>query len=171
MEKIFHRSSGFQIRTVVEIPFCNRQQHGSDFDLDRARTRCVNYGLDLLGTYSEILVGSLGRRMTACMNNLKNHISDIEYCDNCGHIVYVRKDGTKGQFNVRSYEAMEDALEALQQGSYKKFLENPVWVDQTLKALLNDTEHHQVDLKEFKYSELVSLLCEAHVAAFQSIPF
>ena len=171
MEKIFHRSNGFEIRTIVEIPFCNKQQHGSDFDLDYARTRCISYGLDLLGTYSEIIMSSLVHRMTACMNNLKNHFNDIEYCDECGHIVYVRKDNTRGQFNVPSYEAMQDAIKALQQSSYKEFLENPVWVDQTLKALLNDTEHHQVDLKEFKYSELISLLCEAHVATFAPISF
>jgi hypothetical protein len=55
---------------------------------------------------------------------------------------------------------MKDALVALRNGKYKSFVENKCWIDQTLKALLNDTEMHHEDKGSFKYSELISLLCE-----------
>lgn len=152
--------NGINLNLTVNIPFCNKQQHGSDFDIDRARTRCINYSLDLIGAYSPILIASLMRRMQACEQNLIRHLDDIEYADNCGHIVYVRKDKTRGSFNVPSFNAMKDAVKALSQSQFKLFLENKLWIDQTLKALLNDTEMHHEDKGCFKYSELISLLCE-----------
>ena len=162
--------NGINLNLTVNIPFCNKQQHGADFDLDRARTRCINYSLDLIGAYSGLLIGTLQRRLQACQINLLNHLNDIEYSDICGHIVYVRKDGTRGQFNTSSFEQMKNAVKALQQSEFKAFVQNKIWIDQTLKALLNDTEQHHDDLKEFKYSELISLLCELQTSeslAFQ----
>lgn len=144
----------------IGINYCNKQKGGSDFDIDKMRQRSVNYSMDLVGAYSPILIASLERRMQACEQNLIRHLDDIEYSDNCGHIVYVRKDKTRGNFNVPSFNAMRDALVALRNGKYKSFLENKIWIDQVLKALLNDTEMHHEDMKGFKYSELVSLLCE-----------
>lgn len=152
--------NGIQVSTVININFCNKQKHGSDFDIDAMRRRSMGYSLDLLGTYSPILIASLERRMEACERNLLNHINDIEYADECGHIVYVRKDRTRGGFNVPSYNAMKDCVKALRQSQFKSFFENKGWVDQTLKALLNDTEMHHEDKGPFKYSELITLLCE-----------
>lgn len=144
----------------IGINYCNKQQHGSDFDIDSARQRGKGYALDLIGAYSPILIASLERRMQACEQNLIRHLNDIEYADDCGHIVYVRKDKTRGSFNVSSFNAMKDAVKALSQSQFNSFFENKIWIDQTLKALLNDTEQHHEDMKCFKYSELISLLCE-----------
>lgn len=171
MKKVEITSNGIQIVVEKNISFCNKQQHGSDFDLDRARTRCVEHCKGIIEMYSDILIGTLTRRMNACMLHLELHLDDIEYADNCGHIVWKRKDGTTGQFNVKGYKAMEQAIKALKQGCFGEFLEKPVWIDQTIKALLNDSVDNHKDLKEYKYSELVSLLCEAHTAAYQPIPF
>ena len=152
--------NGIQMMCQIGINYCNKQQHGSDFDLDAMRQKSKNYALDLIGAYSSILIASLERRMQACEQNLIRHLDDIEYADNCGHIVYVRKDKTRGSFNVPSFNAMKDAVKALSQSQFKSFFENKCWIDQTLKALLNDTEMHHEDMKGFKYSELISLLCE-----------
>lgn len=162
-EKITICSNGIQIRKIIDIPFCNKQQHGADFDLDKIRQRSIAYSLDLLGSYSKLLIASLERRIRACKENLLNHLNDIEYADECGHIVYVRKDGTRGNFNVPSYKAMEDAVKALKMSCFKDFLSNNFWIDQTLKALLNDTKYNPVDIQPFKYSELITLLCESHI--------
>jgi hypothetical protein len=124
------------------------------------RQRSKGYALDLIGAYSPILIASLERRMQACEQNLIRHLDDIEYADNCGHIVYVRKDKTRGNFNIPSFDTMKDAVAALHKSQFKSFLENKCWIDQTLKALLNDTEMHHEDKGCFKYSELISLLCE-----------
>ena len=163
--------NGIQMSLTIGINYCNKQQHGSDFDIDSARTRCINYSLDLIGAYSGLLIGTLQRRMQACEQNLIRHLDDIEYADNCGHIVYVRKDRTRGQFNIPSFEAMKNAVKALQQSEFKAFVQNKIWIDQTLKALLNDTEQHHDDLKEFKYSELISLLCELQANPAEPIAF
>lgn len=152
--------NGIQMMCQIGINYCNKQQRGSDFDLDAMRKKSVNYSTDLIGTYSPILIASLKRRMQACEENLIHHLDSIEYADNCGHIVYVRKDKTRGGFNVPSFNAMKDAIKALSQSEFKSFLENKCWIDQTLKALLNDTEMHHEDKGCFKYSELISLLCE-----------
>jgi hypothetical protein len=152
--------NGIQMENKISISYCNKQQYGSDFDIDRMRQRSVDYSMDLIGAYSPILIASLKRRMGACEENLIRHLSDIEYADNCGHIVYVRKDKTRGNFNVPSFNAMKDAVKALSQSQFKSFLENKFWIDQVLKALLNDTEMHHEDKGCFKYSELISLLCE-----------
>jgi len=152
--------NGIQMMCQIGINFCNKQKSGSDFDIDSARMRSKNYALDLIGTYSPILIASLERRMQACEQNLINHLNDIEYADNCGHIVYVRKDGTRGSFNVPSFKAMKSCVKVLHQSQFKSFFENKCWIDQTLKALLNDTEQHHEDKGTFKYSELISLLCE-----------
>jgi hypothetical protein len=144
----------------IGINYCNKQKKGSDFDIDRARERSKGYALDLIGAYSPILIASLERRMQACEQNLIRHLDDIEYVDDCGHIVYVRKDKTRGSFNICSFNAMKDATKALSQSQFKSFFENKFWIDQTLKALLNDIEMHHEDKGCFKYSELISLLCE-----------
>ena len=152
--------NGIQMNVQIGINYCNKQQHGSDFDIDKMRQRSVGYSMDLVGAYSPLLIASLERRMQACEQNLIRHLDDIEYADNCGHIVYVRKDKTRGGFNVPSFNAMKDAVKALHQSQFKAFLENKFWIDQVLKALLNDTEIHHEDKGCFKYSELISLLCE-----------
>ena len=152
--------NGIQMNVQIGINYCNKQQHGSDFDIDAMRQRSKGYALDLIRAYSPILIASLDRRMRACEENLIRHLDDIEYADNCGHIVYVRKDKTRGGFNVCSFNAMKDAIAALHKSQFKAFFENKCWVDQTLKALLNDTEMHHEDKGCFKYSELISLLCE-----------
>jgi len=152
--------NGIQMECKIGINYCNKQQKGSDFDLDAMRQRSVGYSIDLIGVYSSILIASLERRMQACEQNLIRHLDDIEYADNCGHIVYVRKDKTRGSFNIRSFNAIKDAIKALSQSQFRSFVKNKFWIDQTLKALLNDTEMHHEDKGCFKYSELVSLLCE-----------
>jgi hypothetical protein len=152
--------NGIQMICQIGINYCNKQKGGSDFDIDAMRQRSKDYALDLIEAYSPILIASLERRMQACEQNLIRHLNDIEYADNCGHIVYVRKDKTRGNFNVPSFNAMKDAVKALSQSQFKSFLENKFWIDQVLKALLNDTEMHHEDKGCFKYSELISLLCE-----------
>ena len=171
MKKVEITESGIQLSIIKNIDFCNKQQHGSDFDIDRARTCCVEYSKGIIEAYVDTLIASLTRRMNACIVHLELHLDDIEYADNCGHIVWKRHDGTRGQFNVPSYKVMEEAVHLLKQGKFGEFLENPSRIDQTLKALLNDPVDNHKDLKEYKYSELVSLLCEAHTAAYQPIPF
>jgi hypothetical protein len=111
------------------------------------------------------MIASLERRMRACQENLVRHLNDIEYSDECGHIVYRRKDGSTGTFNVPSFNNMKDAVTALKQSKWHEFKDNPFWIDQTLKALLNDTEQDHSDIGKLKYSDLVSFLCEAHITA------
>ena len=144
----------------IQIPFCNKQK-GSDFDIDKSRKRAEAYLFDLIGSFSTRIIASLERRMRACQENLIRHLDDVEYSDDCGHIVYRRKDGSTGSFNVPSFNAMKDAVKALKQSCWRDFSNHPIWIDQTLKALLNDTEQDHSDCGKLKYSDLVSFLCEA----------
>lgn len=134
---------------------------GSDFDLDKARQRGIALMMDIIGAFSPRIIASLERRMQACQRNLLNHLEDIEYNDG-QQICWRRKDGTGGDFNIPSFEAMQDCVKALEKSDFKVFCTKKLWIDQTLKALLNDTEQDHSDMGGFRYSQLVSILCELH---------
>ena len=160
---VFPENKYTEMNLTVQIPFCNKQQHGSDFDLDRERKKAESYLFDLIGSFSKRIIASLERRMKACQENLIKHLDDVEYSDEWGHIVYARKDGSHGTFNVPSFNLMQDAVKALKQSDWKGFTSNHWFIDQTLKALLNDTEQDHSDAGCFKYSDLVSAICELHL--------
>jgi hypothetical protein len=149
----------------VQIPFCNKQK-GADFDIDKSRKRAEAFLFDLIGSFAPRIIASLERRMRACQENLIRHLDDVEYSDECGHIVYRRKDGSTGTFNVPSFNTMKEAVTALKQSHWRAFKDNPFYIDQAIKALLNDTEQDHSDCGKLKYSDLVSFLCEAHLNGF-----
>ena len=158
----FNRENkNIEMQMTIQIPFCNKQKE-QDFDIDKSRKRAEAFLFDLIGTFSARMIASLERRMRACQENLIRHLDDVEYADECGHIVYRRKDGSTGTFNVPSFKLMQDAVKALRQSDWRGFKNNEGFIDQTLKALLNDTEQDHSDIGVLKYSDLVSFLCEAH---------
>lgn len=142
---------------------------GSDFDLDKVRQRGIALMMDIIGAFSPRIIASLERRMQACQRNLLNHLEDIEYNDGM-HICWRRKDGTGGDFNVPSFKAMQDAVKALEHSCFREFCTKKVWIDQTLKALLNDTEQDHSDCGGFRYSQLVSVLCELQACPIECMP-
>ena len=135
---------------------------GSDYDLNKQRMESKEYSRKLLRVYKDILIGSLTRRMQTCLHNLANHLEDIIYADEKGNIIYRRKDNSLGNFNLPTFEAMRDCIILLDQ-ALPVVLENPLMIDQMLKALLNDTEQHHEDRGTYKYSELISMLCQFHI--------
>lgn len=156
-------ANGIELITRISINYCNKKSvTGSDFDIDSARQRNKGYMMDVLGAFSPIIIASLERRMAACLNNLINHVEDIEYADEYGSICWTRKDGTIGNFNLPSFNAMKDCIKALKNSNYASVTENFLWIDQILKALLNDTEHDHSDRGLFKWSTLISILMEIH---------
>lgn len=163
-----YRENGYtELSTTIQIPFCNKQK-GADFDIDKSRKRAEAYLFDLIGSFAPRMIASLERRMKACQDNLVRHLDDIEYSDECGHIVYRRKDNSTGNFNVPSFKLMQEAVKTLRQSNWREFKDNAWYIDQTLKALLNDTEQDHSDCGQLKYSDLVSFLCEAHINGYHN---
>lgn len=160
--RVNRENRNVEISVSNQIPFTPYKK-GSDFDLDSIRSNRVGYNMDLLGAFSKRIIASLQRRMNACLNNLQNHIDDIVYCDEIGSILYKRKDGSHGKFNLLSYIWMGDCVSALKRSDYKTVLGEYGWIDQIIKALLNDSEQDHSDEGIFKYSDLVSLLMEIHM--------
>jgi len=142
---------------------------GADGDIDSFKQRAFARMLDIIGVFSPRLIASLERRMQACQKNLISHLEDIEYNDG-RHICWRRKDGSSGDFNVPSFKAMQDAVKALEHSCFKEFCTKKCWVDQTLKALLNDTEQDHSDCGGFRYSQLVSILCELQACPVECMP-
>jgi hypothetical protein len=142
---------------------------GSDFDLDKVRQKGINLMIDIIGAFSPRIIASLERRMQACQSLLIAHINDIEYNDG-RHICWRRKDGTSGDFNIPSFEAMQKCIKALENSDFKMFCTKRPWIDQTLKALLNDTEQDHSDMGGFRYSQLVSVLCELQACPIECLP-
>jgi hypothetical protein len=151
------------------IPKKSGKPAGSDFDLDKTHQRRVALMMDIIGAFSQRIIASLERRMQACQRNLLNHLEDIEYNDG-RHICWRRKDGTGGDFNVPSFQAMQDTVKALEHSCFKEFCTKKVCIDQTLKALLNDTEQDHSDMGGFRYSQLVSILCELQACPSEYMP-
>lgn len=158
-----------EMTTTIVIPKKNGKPVGSDFDVDKIRVDALGYTLDVIGAFSPRIIESLQRRMQACQQLLIAHINDIEYNDG-RHICWRRKDGTHGNFNIPSFQAMRDCVKALQFSSFKEFVQKKSWIDQTLKALLNDTEQNHSDCNGFKYSQLVSILCELQACPQEYLP-
>lgn len=149
---------------TISIPFCNKQK-GSDFDLDKERLKGEKYCQEVIDAFSKRIKASLERRMKACQDLLIRHLNDVEYSDENGHIVYRRKDGTCGNFNVASFQKMQYIVANF---DVDIVLNDSMALDQILKALLNDTEQDHSDAGKFKYSELISILMESfYFAAFQ----
>jgi hypothetical protein len=151
------------------IPKKSGKPAGSDFDLDKARQKGVALMIDIVGAFSPRIIASLERRMQACQRNLLNHLEDIEYNDG-QHICWRRKDGTGGDFNIPSFQAMQDCVKALEHSCFREFCSMKTWIDQTLKALLNDTEQDHSDCGGFRYSRLISILCELQACPVEYMP-
>ena len=110
----------------IMLPADITQIAGSDFDVDKAKVRGLGLMLDIIGAFSPRIIASLTRRMNACQNLLINHINDIEYNDGM-HICWRRKDGQYGDFNVPSYQAMQDAITVLELSRFKEFVTKKIW--------------------------------------------
>ena len=165
---VFNESDrNLEMSLTILIP--KKEWGGSDFDIDKCNQNNIGYMTDMLGMYSDKLITVLQNRMQACQQNLINHLNDVEFNDG-QHIVYRRKDNTLGSFNVPSFKAMQDCVKALENSAYKSVLQNKLWIDQILKALLNDPDNKPVDRDEFKYSNLVSMLCELQACPAEYLP-
>lgn len=151
------------------IPKKSGKLPGSDFDLDKARRKEIALMIDIIRAFSPRIIASLERHMQACQSLLIAHINDIEYND--GTYIWWRcKDGTGGNFNIPSFQVMQNCVEALEHSCFKEFCTKTVWIDQTLKALLNDTEQDHSDMGGFRYSQLVSILCELQACPLSRLP-
>lgn len=157
------------VKMSFELLIPKKYGKGADGDIDSFKQRAFARMLDIIGAFSPRLIASLERRMQACQKNLISHLEDIEYNDG-RHICWRRKDGSSGDFNIPSFEAMKDAVKALEQSCFKEFCTNKVWIDQTLKALLNDTEQDHSDCGGFRYSQLISILCELQACPMEYMP-
>ena len=118
---------------------------------------------DIIGAFSPLLIASLERRMEACKEKLMKNLASA-YTNEYGMQIFY-KDGERTRaFNMPSFTAMEDCVKALKFSCFGEVIENRVWIDQIIKALMNDPANYQVhdDMGGFAYSQLVSLLTEIH---------
>lgn len=158
MTTVFHETEkNVEMSFTLLIPKKSGNPVRSDIDSDERSVAMMN----IIKAFSPRIIASFERRMQACQRNLLNHLEDIEYNDGM-HICWSRKNGTYGYFNIPSFNAMKDAIKALSQGQFKSFVENKFWIDQALKALLNDTEQDHSDSCGYCYSQLVTVFCELH---------
>lgn len=119
---------------------------------------------DILGAFSSRIAESLKRRMGACMEKLFAHIGSAYVLEDSNmQVFYTAKNNRLEAFNRPSFEVMAETVRNLELSRWNDVLENRAAIDQILKALLNDTEQNHEDAGGFKYSQLVSLLCELHV--------
>lgn len=143
---------------ILEERFLNEGELKEIQERARARSK------DILGSFAPRIISSLERRMKACLTNMLNHSEDM-YCPCEGIVQWDRKDGSRNYFNIPSYNAMLNCIKAFKNGCLDDILNDAFWIDQILKALLNDPLEFQDhrDAGNFRYSELISLLCECHV--------
>lgn len=128
-----------------------------------ARTNHKGFVCDIIGAYADTLINTLLRRMNACKKVMLAHIEDSYLLEGTNTIMWKRKDGSFGRFNVSSMKVMEEAVDDLQHRRWWKFASTPEKVGQTIKAIMNDNEIIRNDMNRFKFSELVSCLTEMHL--------
>lgn len=148
----------------LNVPIVKMDRELTDDEFKEIEKRQKARAADLLGSFASRLIASLQRRMDACLTIMLSHARDF-YSPAYKCIQWDRKDGSHNYFNVESYNEMLNCEKALRMGEFNSVLKNAFWVDQILKALLNDPVEFQdhSDAGGFRYSELVSLLCEVHV--------
>lgn len=142
--------------TLPDFPM---EEH-EPLDLQEQEARVIN----IIRSFSPVLIGSLARRMDACKRKLFQNL-DSAYANEFGTQIFYHDGNRLRFFGVPSYHAMEECVEALEASRFSDVLHNPVWVDQILKALLNDPapfQQHE-DRNGFAYSQLISLLMELHL--------
>ena len=152
-----HNENG-ELQLTISIPVKKDQEADG---LTIAQVRAIS--CDILGSFSKRIIASLERRMSACMEKLMNHFDTAFTYPYGGQIFYRAKNNRLEAFNLPTYEGMEECIEALKHSRFAEVLDNSMWVDQILKALLNDPEQDHSDAGCFKYSQLVSLLMECHL--------
>ena len=133
-----------------------------NFDDVLTESQVKDIRADVIGAFSSRIIASLERRQEACKAKLFKNIGTAFTDPNGLQIVY-KEDNRTCTFNMLSYNAMSDCIKALQFSQFRTVLENPMWIDQIIKALLNDTEQNHEDAGGFKYSQLVSILCDLHL--------
>ena len=157
------KSSPFKVEKVEEGIQLTMLLPVREPNLDDVLTQNQVKGIcaDIIGAFSSRIIASLERRQDACKAKLFKNIGTAFTDPNGLQIVY-KEDNRTCIFSMFSYEAMSDCIKALQFSHFRAVLENPVWIDQIIKALLNDTEQNHEDAGGFKYSQLVSMLCGIH---------
>ena len=159
----------FCIQTAMKVEVNNNAvEISTTIPLMRSAEVLHSNALDVIGAFSSYLIVLLKRRGEACMKLLRSHINDVFFNDGFT-IAWHRKDGTVGYFCIPGYENIQCAIRILEDGQYEEFLKNPQAVDQAIKAIMNDPELDHSDAGSFKFSELVSILCEAHMQLFQRV--
>lgn len=123
------------------------------------------FALDVVGSFSKLLIRALEQRLESCANSLRNHVDSVVYNDGYT-IIYKRTDGTTHTFNTRSYEIMEEAIETLKNSNYGAFLSDKFAVDQTIKALFWMPKPNDKG-RAFKFSDLISELMKALTVGFE----
>lgn len=124
--------------------------------------RSPDRAIDIIDAFSTRLILLLKRRGEACVKLLRSHVNEVFFNDGFT-IAWHRKDKTVGYFCIPGYKNIQKAIEQLQQGDYNKFLNSHTSTDQAIKAIMNDPELDHSDAGSFKFSELVSVLCECHI--------
>ena len=123
----------------------------------RRRERARKY--DLIGSFSELIIQSVERRMRACQSQLLEHISEAK-AYNESVFGWKDKRGVTRTFNLISYKLMEDTVKSLKQSDWRFLCNNGPAKVQVVKALMNDPEQDHSDKGDFHYSELISFLTE-----------
>lgn len=153
--KVEKVSEGIQLTMLLPVRESNLINVLNEFQI---KARYV----DILGAFSSRIIDSLKRRQESCKTKLFKNIETAFTDSNGMQIGY--KEGTRFcTFNIPNYNAMSDCIKALRFSEFGTVLDEPTWIDQILKALLNDPEQNHEDAGGFKYSELVSMLCAIHM--------
>lgn len=116
----------------------------------------------IFNAFSSRIIAALKRRQAACKAKLFKNIGTA-FTDSNGMQIWYKEGNRLCSFNMLSYAAMSDCIKAFQFSEYHAVLREPAWIDQIIKALLNDPEQNHEDAGGFKYSELVSMLCAIHM--------
>lgn len=94
----------------------------------------------VLYAWREVLIGTLQRRIKACESIMAHHLGDSFLTQGDNVIAWKRNNGTYGYFNIPTWELMKDCLEHLKKRDISTIVENEMFIEQLIKAIMNDAE-------------------------------
>ena len=121
---------------------------------------------EIFSAWSEVCIRALGARMDACVSmlfrNRNNVVISNEY-----QVIFKKSNGQYHAFNHPSFRAMEEFKEYLENGNWKLYKPNQVWVRQLLKALYWVSEEDKQEKNGYGFGQLISCLEECTFGHFR----
>jgi hypothetical protein len=113
--------------------------------------------LDIIGTFADVIIRALEARMDSCVSMLMRNSDKVMFADEMV-VQFKKNNGQIHTFNHSSFEVMQDAVNALENGNLAYVLDSEYTCDQIAKALYWVPEEDRKERNGIGFGRLVSVI-------------